>query len=350
MANYNLLSAIQPPQVVGQLPVMPNQADQTASGIMQGLAQGQAMQAQAQQMRASQQQMQQSAQLFPGQMQAQQQGLVAGDIANKSAKIDLSNKEAIQAHAEALRDAAAKGEGAYMQAMTPDEQLDYLGKKAKLQSSISEVAKNYSEVDKNKGAGRKANSEADKLDLDNAGTITHQAAQVLYHVSGYQDPQKQEAAYQELLKTLPSATQKILPDHYDANTAAILMAQDKQNLADALDQKAKTTKASTAPSDTEKTTEYLTTLQSAVDNAKTPEEKAQAQQKLDIGMREAKATPGVWEKIKNLIPSPSTKTPATSTIPDGRIAVKDSKGNLGHIPASQLKDAMKAGYTPVTNQ
>lgn len=46
-------------------------------------------------------------------------------------------------------------------------------------------------------------------------------------------------------------------------------------------------------------------------------------------------------------PPVASESPASMAVPAGRITVKNAQGQIGHIPAGQLQDALKSGYTQV---
>lgn len=52
-------------------------------------------------------------------------------------------------------------------------------------------------------------------------------------------------------------------------------------------------------------------------------------------------------KSRNPEPTENTSKPANSPIPSDRIQVKSPDGKIGHIPSSQLQEALKSGYSQV---
>lgn len=203
--NYGLLQAIQPPQQIATLPVTPSQGDNIMGGIMQGLDQGQIMQARALQMQQTKQQMEQSRQLFPGQQQIQQQTIQQNQMMNQQKAQEMQDQAD-------LRAASAAGPDAYLEYLMKTDQnaaVVYQSNQMDYQNKLLQ----------NKGNILTLNEkEREKADRDNSINVA-----VMNQVS-QMPPQLADQEYQkyraDLLKKYPDL---VMPEKFDADSFASVM-------------------------------------------------------------------------------------------------------------------------------
>lgn len=205
MPNFGLLQAIQPPQQIATLPSVAPRSDNILGGIMQGLDQGQAMQARALQMEQTRQQMDQSRQLFPGQQQIQQQTIQQNQMMNQQKAQEMQDQAD-------LRQAAQAGPDVYLnhlQKIDPNAAVQYQANQMQYQNAI--LQNKSSTIDLNK-------KERDKADRDNAINVA-----VMNQVS-QMPPQLADQEYQkyraDLIKKYPDI---VMPEKFDADSFASVM-------------------------------------------------------------------------------------------------------------------------------
>lgn len=230
--NFGILQGIQAPQVIGQLPQQPDSMNSLAGGLMQGIQSGLEMQGQV--------------------------------TKNKIAKMELDNSKQSQMDAQTLREASAKGEQAYINALSQVNRsaaLDYLGKKQVIQKTLAETI-NINEETKSRG-------------LDNYARAINAMGQVQSSALAGRSPEEQQKIYQIGLSQLPSKVRSAMPDQFDQNSAVATIILAKQNMADYLDKN----KKAVSPSDTKRRLDELNQARTAAGQAPlTPEEQAAALQ------------------------------------------------------------------------
>lgn len=335
MANYNLLQAIQPPQVVGQLPqVDPNQSMNTFSnGLMSGILQGQQMQSngmtlQKQKQDIADQQALRNAKTDDQWLQTLQSQGKFDDalkyktyqlqyqnqlLQNKTSVIDLNDKERHKADRDNTINVAVMGQ--------VSQEKDPIKQQELYQKYYTDLKKQYPDL-----------VMPTKFNADSFASVMRtnqviQATQVKAATDSVATLTQLENRLDNLIATKAQYEKNGTP------TARINeQIQNTQNLIKKNTETANTTSAS----DVEKKTEYLTKLKQDVDAAKTPEEKAQAQDKLETAIGLAKQDKGMWEQIKDKViswipggaPARKASSPVQSTpqFQEGQI-YKDANGN-----------------------
>lgn len=205
MPNYNLLQSIPVPQVVGQVPSQPNQADSLAGGLMSGLQAGQ-------QARLQRQAADQSAQLFPLQKQLLEQNVAKGQS-------EAAGAEAARRDAATLRAAAQESYQAYIEAamkIDPAQALAVVKQQADIKKTLADATSSEEEA-KTKGAANYYNIATGMADL--AGSSLSRATNPQ---TGQVDWNTANQVYQQGLKFLPEGIQKAVPPQLDQGTFANL--------------------------------------------------------------------------------------------------------------------------------
>jgi len=212
--NFGILAPIQPQQQIIQTPQRPSSLDSLSGGIMQGLLQGQQIQATRQNMAATKQSMDQQAALFPGQQQIQQQTIEGNQL-----NLDQAKQQKLDA--DQLRAAAAKGEQVYLDAIgkiNPSAQQDYLLKKAQVQNTLAEA---FAKTATGKGT-----------ELDNHAKATNIIGQAAEGALMAKDPAQQQQIWAQSRSLLPPQMQKLVPQQFDQNFAMAATVLRYEGMAD----------------------------------------------------------------------------------------------------------------------
>ncbi len=219
--NYGLLQQIQPPKVVGSIPVQPQQPVDGGllSGAIQGLQAGQNMAAQRQGMAAQQQQMEQSKQLFPSELQRSQQ-------AAESGAIDLQNKRTAQEDANVLRAAAAQSEDAWfeqLQKISPAQALEARKQKQEIQKTAQEVITSQVQADLYRSQTKKTEAEVNKLVMGEYNNTMYTIGNLAQNALAQRSPEETQKYWQAGLQFMPEEYQKRLPPKLDPITGQNLV-------------------------------------------------------------------------------------------------------------------------------
>lgn len=213
--NFNILQPIQPTNgVVANLPVIPASNPGAAaggaglSGLMQGMQQAQDMKYKSALITKTAQDTQQAAQLFPGQLQQQQQTIQSNKQTLESGGLDLQNKKQNAADKAELRKASIAGPDRYAQVLGQQDQgklQDYNLKKVQVQQAVSTVAS--------------TDAGTEKAQLENYTTGINAMGQVARAAAAGANPEMQQKIYQYGVSQLPPRLQKLMPAQYEPNTA-----------------------------------------------------------------------------------------------------------------------------------
>ena len=359
---WNALQPIQAPQVVGSIPAVPpsQSGNSLASGLMQGIAQGQNIGLNKQ-----------AAQLNAMKLQQAQQA---------------------QADDTALRQAAPQGSDAYLKALVNQ------GKMQEAQQYQSSQLLYQNALLQNKTSVLDLNDKEHKAaDTNNVRNVT-----VFSRVSQL-PAEQQETTYQkyraDLLKQYPDA---VMPDHFTPDTFASVMRTNdvitnskqiqatesvktmtqlqalRDNLTlnkaqyekagrptDGIDKAIKEVQskldrevglqnqAAITPNDLQKNQDRRSMLKDKIDNGTATANDKQAYDELNKVIKKETdkgGLGGIIDSISNTVTGAKNAImnglggAPTAAIPAGRITVQAPDGTVGHIPAAQLNEAMKAGY------
>lgn len=204
---WNQLAPINPPQVMGQIaPQQASSLNSLAGGVMEGVAQADAMKTNAMQRAQTQQTMDQRQALFPGQLEAQQLGLEKG-------RMELTSLQEAREYAQQLKTASKQSEGQYINTLNPVDKVSYLKGKADLQKTVAEISG--------------IETQSTKVGLDNYHAAISNIGQTFNAASQGRTPEEKQKIFGMAMGMLPEPIQKIMTDkgmneYNDQNAAAAM--------------------------------------------------------------------------------------------------------------------------------
>lgn len=381
--NFGLLQPTTSPNV--QVINRPDISQQNAQGLLSGIQQGSELAARNQQMALAQKELEMKQQLQPGVL-AQQGANLAQTQAGTEGQLLQNKAEAVKAaqaqfaqqkHMEDLNAySAAQKNGASPEAALDAMQSSMMSHDPTLALTMADSRQSL------KAKIQEGNTKA----VTDSGNLIH-AIMKAAPEQGMQPLDLYTKQYKQIQKQDPDAP---TPESFKGDNTAFVNAYAMPTMATALPvakqaaldiERAKDDKLYAAQSLVKQTSQDL---QSAINahGANSSEAKAaasaaqQAQQAVRalpgqgiMGAIQNKvmgaAPGGIMGTIGNMFTGngqPGTAgqgapvvaptaapiaPPAASALPQGRITVKSPDGTIGHIPAAQLQDALKAGYSQV---
>jgi hypothetical protein len=352
-------------------PLPPPRPDQTQGLLAKAKLPGE-LQAQGLQNALAQQALNRNEQLLPGEVQGQQLTNTGQGLLNQKSQMDLSNAQyqlkMRQLNAQAYQEGEARGgvKGGFEAVQEQKAKMGDIDGAINLGKTVAEMDKNI--------------QEANKEGIASIATgIYNLQKQARPPTPAYKDPKTGQIVpadpgvsaldlYTNAHKIFKQNWQNA-PDPSDFKNAGafedevvhpILAMAGPIVQQQALDLKAKT------DNDLYKAQQVVKSNQQALQDSIKQDPNSQATKDAAVALQQSQRDAtrvsigggqGSLGSIQNYTNGPAStsniikqNTPApapTPAIPDGRVAVTSPDGTIGHIPQSQLNDAMKAGYAPV---
>ncbi len=343
----------------------PNVSQQNVQGLLQGIQAGQEANIRSRQQNVAEQQLAMQQQLQPGVLAGQSISNQGGLLANEKAAQDLAmSKYQQQKHMDDVNAYQA----AQKQGASPEAALD-----AMQQSMMSHDPELALKMADSRQALKDKIREGNVKAVTDSGNLMH----AIMNAAPEQNMKPLDLytkQYKQIQKQDPDAPS---PATFKGDNEAFVNAYVMPTMATALPvakqqaldlERSKDDKLYAAQSLVKQTTQDL---QSAINahGANSEQAKAaataaqQAQQAVralpgqgimgaiqNKVMGSPNGSPGgIMSNLSNIFSAPQAApqqaAPAAPAIPQGRVTVKAPDGTVGHIPADQLQEALKAGYT-----